>query len=302
MLMIVAFSFVGILPKYIIESVHQARCFFSGDIYLITNDMSSIYITALEKYNVKLIDYEDVKSPLFIETVEKNYSKFVILKTLHGREEIFIRSFERFFLLRNLMKTHGLTECLFLELDNLIYDDPNKWVQSFSENQLCYMFDNYNRFSSGLMHVKNADSLDPFMELIIDRISNSNEFLTEMKSLSIYYENNVDKVQILPTIWKRDDMPEITYSNYEKYDSLFDALGMGVYLLGIDPHHMDGQIIRYLKAQWCFIDYTQFSFEWKTDEMGRRKPYIWNGEKHILINNLHVHSKDLESGLSLPMM
>ena len=300
MLMIVAFSFVGLLPKYIIESVHQVRCYFSGDVYLITNDMRSIYLSDLEKYNVIVVDYDDVKSETFVETVEKNYSKFVILKTLYGREELFIRSFERFFLLRNLMKIRSLTDCLFLELDNLIYDDPNKWIH-FSENQLCYMFDHYNRFSSGLMYVKNADSLDPFMDLILDNISNSNEFLNEMTALSIYYQRNMDKVQVLPTIWKRDDMPEITYSNYDKYDSIFDALGMGVYLLGVDPFHTGGKLTRHLKAEWCFIDYTQFSFEWKTDEFGRRKPYIWNGEKHILINNLHVHSKDLESGLSLPI-
>ena len=49
------------------------------------------------------------------------------------------------------------------------------------------------------------------------------------------------------------------------------------------------------------INYTNLQFEWKNDDDGRRRPFVWNGEKWILINNLHVHSKDLLSGLSMKL-
>jgi hypothetical protein len=299
--MICCLSFVGILPSYIVESIHQIRTFSSDDIYLIISDISSKYIESIQKYNVIIIDYNDVIDNDFIEIVKQTYHKFVIVRDLIGREELFIRSFERFFLLKNLLNKNNLSNCLFLELDNLIYDDPNNWLEKFSQNELCYMYDNERRFSSGLMYVKNASSLEKFLKLIIDFIAKSNEFLTEMTTLSIYYELNRNAVEILPTYWPSDDINSIAYSNFYKYNSLFDALAIGCYLLGIDSIHTRGKIVRNLKPEWSAIDYTHLNFEWKTDELGRKRPYVWNGEQWLLINNLHIHSKDLKSGLSVNM-
>jgi len=55
------------------------------------------------------------------------------------------------------------------------------------------------------------------------------------------------------------------------------------------------------RSPWSAIDYSVEKIKWELDEKGRKKPYIWNGYKWILVNNLHVHSKDLINGLSLPM-
>jgi hypothetical protein len=35
--------------------------------------------------------------------------------------------------------------------------------------------------------------------------------------------------------------------------------------------------------------------------MGRNRPYVFDGDKYILINNLHIHAKNLHEALSLPM-
>jgi hypothetical protein len=164
------------------------------------------------------------------------------------------------------------------------------------------MYDNEGRYSSGIMYVKNADSLNGFLKNILDYINNSSGFLSEMTALSIYYENNKDKVEILPTHWHFSGVPPIAYQNFDKYDdTIFDALAIGCNLLGMDPFHTGGVIKTNSKAPWCAIDYTGQKFEWKIDEKGRRKPYVWNGDKWLLINNLHVHSKDLENGLSVKL-
>jgi len=299
--MISCLSFVGKLPSYIVESIHQLRTFSSDDIYLIISDIHSQYIELIKKYNVIIIDYQDVIDNDFVEIVKPNYHKFEFARNLTGREELFIRSFERFFLLKNLLEKKNLSNCLFLELDNLIYNDPNNWLDEFSKNELCYLYDNERRFSSGLMYVKNASALNNFLKLIIDFISNSNEYMTEMTTLSIYYDLNPNNIQILPTYWPSDGINSIAFSNFYKYNSLFDALAIGCNLLGIDPVHTEGKIVKNLKPKWSAIDYTKLNFEWKIDEIGRKRPYVWNGEKWLLINNLHVHSKDLKSGLSIDM-
>ena len=305
--MFIALSFVGKLPDYIIQSIYQIRLYFDGDIYLIINDIESIYLEKLKDYIVKIINYNDVLSLEFNDLIKTHYGKFWICNGLTGREELFIRSFERFFLLQNLMKFKNIEDCLFLELDNLIYDDPRKWVEEFSKNELCYMFDNYDRSSSGLMYVKKPSSLDGFLEYSMKYITNSTEFLNEMTCLYRYYmeqSNNNTKinnsVSILPTYWNDNEIPNMAHMNYGKYeDSIFDAIGIGTQLLGIDTFHSNGVLTTGLKSYWSAIDYRQQKFEWKICDNGFKKPFVWNGEKWLLINNLHVHSKDLINGLSV---
>jgi len=301
--MFVALSFIGKLPSYIVESIHQIRCFFNGDIYLIVDDIQSPYLEDLTKYSIYTIPYVMVINSQFVDVVNKNIHKFCIIENLKGREQLFIRSFERFFLLQNLMLQQNIEDCLFLELDNLIYDDPNKWITEFSKHELCYMYDHDNRCSSGLMYVKKASSLDKFLEFILHFISTSNEFLTEMTALYRYYDYNKSSIQILPTYWNKDTIPNMAKMNYGNYgDTIFDALAIGCFLLGLDPYHTDGKIETGRKAEWCAIDYTKDIFEWKIDDQGRRIPYIFDGTNWLRINNLHVHSKDLKSGLSKEMV
>jgi len=297
--MFIALSFVGTLPSYIHECIYQIRLYFDKDIYLIIDDIESPYLDLLIKYNIKIINYNTVESNEFNTTLEIYRSKILIVESLKDRKELFVRSFERFFLLQNLMKMNNLENCLFLELDNLIYDNPEKWLDEFKKNDLCYMFDNYDRCSSGLMYIKTANSLTNLLSYILHYIATSNDFLNEMTALYRYRESSQDTVQILPTIYEsRNNLPEMTYTNYKNYNTLFDALAIGCYLLGIDTHHTNGIIQTHTKAVWCLIDYTIENFEWQIDESGRKKPYIWNGEQWILINNLHVHSKALKNGLS----
>ena len=102
--MITCLSFVGILPEYIIECVHQIRCYYNGEIYLIINDLNSVHLQKIEKYNVIIIDYKTVISDIFLQTADNHIKKILYIDTLYGREELFLRSFERFFLLQNLLK------------------------------------------------------------------------------------------------------------------------------------------------------------------------------------------------------
>jgi hypothetical protein len=297
--MIICLSFVGVLPEYIVENIHQIRCYYDEEIYLITNDLESIYLKKIEKYDVIIVDYNNVISNIFTQTLETNRNKFCIVNKLIGREELFIRCIERFFLLQNLLKRLNKNDCLFLELDNLIYDDPRNWVDSFSKYELCYMYDNEDRCASGLMYIKNAEALEGFLNYCLVYINSSNDFLCEMIPLSRYYEINKDTVGILPTYWVDDNVPPISYLNYNEYnDTIFDAAAIGIYLFGSDPFHTSGKIVKHFKAIWSKIDYTNQLFDWRIDLKGRKKPYIWNGEKWLLINVLHIHSKELKSGLS----
>jgi len=300
--MFIAYSFIGKLPSYIVDTIHQARLFFDGDIYLITNDMNSEYLTTISKFNIKLVSYDTVRHTEFDNILKIHNSKFSIIGGLTGREELFIRSLERFFLLFNLMKIENLSDCLFLELDNLIYDSPHSWLKGFSSKELGYMYDNDDRCSSGLMYVKYHTSMDTLLYYLLHYIETSTSFVDEMTALYRYYISDSDKVQILPTYWKKEGIPIMANTNFGNFkDSIFDALSIGCFLLGIDVFHTGGVVKTGLKSPWGSIDYTHDIFEWKIDDYGRKIPYIYTGERWIKINNLHVHSKQLINGISLPI-
>jgi len=298
--MIIALSFIGKLPSYIVDCIHQIRLFFNGDIYLILDDVSSFYLIELQKYNIKTVEYSKVMSNEFIQSYHRNKDKFVVLPTLVGREFLFIRSFERFFLLQNAMKQLNLSDVLFMELDNLIYDDPNSWLPEFSKNELCYMFDNNDRCSSGIMYVKNKNSMDNLLNYTLNYFNNYNEtdWMNEMTLLCRFQQKFPSEVQLLPTFWKSDEYKDscINYGNYN--NTIFDAAAIGIFLTGTDPLTNNGNIDIGHKWKWSMIDYTKYKYEWKTDDLGRKSPYIWDGSSWIKINNLHIHSKQLYMGVS----
>jgi hypothetical protein len=298
----IALSFVGKLPDYTVYCIHQIRIFYQGDIYLIIDDLNSPYLDLINIYNVHIINYDDVIHKEFNETVENNRRKFMIVHGLTGREQLFVRSFERFFILYNLMIQRNLENCFFMEIDNLIYDDPNRWLEEFSKNRLCYMFNNPDHCSSGIMYIKNSAALLAFIDYLIYFIKTSNEFMSEMTCLARYYELNKTIVQLLPVFWNKTGVHEYACSSYDKYNNtIFDAASIGIYLLGTEPFHTGGVVLFNQKNAFSCNDYTTDPIELKIEENGIRRPYILKDDQWILINNLHAHSKLLKGGLSLPI-
>ena len=298
----IAYAFIGTLPPYCIDTVKQTRLFYDGPIYFIVSDYESPYVKVLESYNVSVVRYEDVLHKEFNQVVEVCYNKFSIVENLVGREKLFIYSFERFFILYKLMEQKGIKNVFFMELDNLIYDSPSNWLESFSKMDMAYMYDNENRYASGVSYMRTTKLLKSFCDYAMLYIWNSREFISEMICLSNFYILNKDKVQLLPVHWPNSTYPVETYKNFPLYNSLFDAAGMGVFLGGVDPFHvnitgtyskLDGN-----KSHWSLIDYTKYSYKWEVDSKGRKVPYIYDGTNWLRINNLHIHSKDLKPMMS----
>jgi len=300
----VAYVFIGTLPPYSVDTVYQTRLFHDGPIYFIISDYDSPYVKILEKYNVTIVRYDEVIDKKFNDTVNNVYHKFCIVDKLKGREKIFIYSFERFFVLYNLMK-RGIENVFFMEIDNLLYDTPNKWLESFSKSDIAFMFDNHGRYASGVCYIKNVSIMEIFCNFMLEFINYSNEFMAEMVYLPKFYETFRDKlnIQLLPIHWNDSKYPIETYGTIHLYNnSIFDSAGIGVFLGGADPYHVDitgvYKTIKGNKNFWSLIDYTQYSYKWELDSQGRNIPYIFDGSKWLRINNLHIHSKDLEPCLS----
>jgi len=237
------------------------------------------------------------------EVVNPYWGKFCIVPSLTGRENLFIYSFERFFLLYNLMNQTSLTNVLFMELDNLLYDNPLKWLPSMKMSEMAYMFDNVNRGSSGIAYIQSTVILDLFLQECRTFITTSTDFMTEMTVLYTFWEKYKERVQWLPVLWSDASQPAQMNATFPLYNTIFDAASLGIYLGGMDPYHTNGVIVKGLSGKWSYHDYSQYTYQWIKDEAQRLIPYIQNSatKELIRINNLHIHSKDLRPCLSLPL-
>lgn len=296
--MIVAYCFIGKLPSYIVDTIKQLRLFYNDNIYLIIDDITSDYIKLLIDYDVKIIDYNDVKDLDFESLITQNKRKFQINFGLKDRKLLFIKSFERFYVLNNLLKKYNLSDCLFLELDNMIYDNPNKWFDIFKNQKICMMYDNKKRISSGLCFIKNSIELEKLLQEYNHFISSSTEFMNEMTANWYFYEKN--NTYMLPIIWKNHYNKLAWENSLDFPNNIFDASSLGIYLCGYDIIHTGGKLKLYENNRFSEIDYTKYKIYWKKTSDNLRKPFIKDDNNNeYLINNLHIHSKELHLGSSL---
>ena len=74
--MFIGLSFIGLLPKYIIECIHQIRLYYNDDIYVIIDDYDSQYLPVLLKYDVKIVRYDSLLDSInnFVICGDNKYS------------------------------------------------------------------------------------------------------------------------------------------------------------------------------------------------------------------------------------
>jgi hypothetical protein len=298
------YAFIGTLPSYSIDTVHQARLFYDGPIYFIVSDYESPLVETLRtKYSVTIVRYDSVVDEEFNKVVARNYHRFEIVPNLKGREKLFIYSFERFYVLHNLMKQQNLQHVLFAELDNLLYNDPREWLDGFLTHDMSYMFDNVNRGASGIAFIRSTTLLAEFLKCCSEFIDSANEFLNEMTVLYKFWMTHSTTVQLLPIYWIDPAHPPQANATFPLFNSVFDAASMGICLGGMDPHHTQGIIVKGLYSRSTYHDFSKYTYSWKKDEKERLIPYILRPTDNtwIRINNLHIHSKELGPCLSRPL-
>ena len=312
--MFVLYSFIGSLPKYIIYNVYQTRLFFDGNIYLIIDDINSPYLEKLKEFNVKIINYNDVIDYNFLILMKEKQQYFCYINGLTGRELLLIRCIERFFLAANLMKKFNLEDCIFLELDVLIYKEPEKLYLNFknSNKDFGIIFHSLaeQKMGSGICFIKNKNSIDNLLNYFLVFINKINTLghYGEMSILyKYYYEYNLENktnIYLLPSFpnFNNENINKECYENYINNCGLFDSAQYGIYLLGEDPFHNNGIIVKNKSFNHFPIICCYYEFKWELDEKKRNLPYIKINNEWILINNLHCHGKNLEEGISRPLL
>jgi len=298
----IVLSFIGKLPDYIFHCVHQLRLYTDENIFIIIDDLNSPILEKLTKFkNIKIINYDSVNN--YCETLKKSCNKFAVINGLKDRSKLFYRSFERFYLLYSLMVDKNINDTLFLEIDNLIYEDPKLWTDKITKD-IAFMKDNTNRCSTGICYVKNNTILKKLLDFFDNEyLNNNNRFFNEMTAVCEFYSKYNSECYILPRCHNNQYGDDINI-NFNNNKILFDPSSYGIFLLGMDTFHTGCKIVlNTINKYGCLIHLTKENVIWKVDKTTNyKKPYfLYNNGTHILIANLHVHSKDLINGLSLPI-
>ena len=257
----------GIFQTYIKKNINQLLK-LDFDIHVI---LDRKFFNNLKEYgqSIKLID----TSSIFTNFDEK--SKI----DKRFRNGFWSNSSKRLFLVYEYMKMNKLKNVIHLENDVLLY---SKMKYNFDE-KIYITMDSDNRCIPGIIYIPNYN-------LFTNLIENYDFTKNDMINLAKFYTNNKDIVKTFPII---DDSIEknIYNENYQCFKSIFDGAAIGQYLGGVDPRNIPGDTTGFIN-ETCVIKYNKYKFKWVKKE-DNYFPFIEINNNMILINNLHIHSKNL---------
>src|SRR5579862_1361283 len=266
------------LPSFLSTAVLQAHLFCpNAEIILIANQQATenaflqdfVKVIHAEKIQ-KTIEHEDF---LRISTLDRNY-----------RDGFWYFTTERLFYLDDLINQYDLKNTFHMENDNLIYVDLEELLPIFTNNYsgIAAPFESDHRGFGNFIFVPNKNSIHT---LALHLRKHASSGLSEMFLLNSFKVEWGEKyIDHLPTIMKE----------YAEDHGLVNILGMRC---TIDPRNgSDGPGFINDAA---FFNVSFMNLIWEFDERGRRIPFAIYRDKKFRINNLHVHSKNLNSLSSL---
>jgi hypothetical protein len=254
----------------------------------------------IEVFNPILINYNTVISERFNTTCAKR--NYAIVDRLEDRKLLFMRSFERFYLLDELIKQHNLKYVWFMELDILMYTSPNTFIDRLKGVPVAFAYHRTDHCNSGIFYVKDSEAIQP----ILSTFDNFTEgFISEMRALYAYSAKNKHESLFFPLVIKSTEN-HLYWKDIDKFNNyLFDGAILGMYYFGIDPIHTNGKIVTNNKQVYDmdkkFLNIWKYGdLIWQRNQDNLQIPYfkLKDSEQIIPIANLHIHSKDLKSAVS----
>ena len=214
----------------------------------------------------------------------------------------------RLMYIERLLERFGLTDVYHIENDILLYYDLEKYHERFKRYpSMVITPGGPDRNITGFMFIKDWRHLSKMTQFFIDIIKThglkklrekyNTDMVHEMSLMKMYeIEKGIHCLRHLPIL----PFGEYSY-NYGVFDSIFDAAAWGQFVGGTneDP---PGAKPKNLYVGQLLIDNPDYTVIWKEDVEGRKIPYFKYNDNHtdheIKINNLHIHSKNLNKYIS----
>lgn len=276
------------LPDYAIDALRQARLFNpKAHLILLADPAATEFHSAdLALLNVALI-------PLNSFSPTEEHQEF--LKKKSSAQFFWRVTTERFFYLEEWMRENHQTDVFHLETDNLLYADLATLLPIFKKHYsgIAATFLHKDLGIAGLVYFSSPTAIKHFTKFIAKRALGR----CDMELLALFQqEESKEAIDHLPVILPsyanahplksisgyRPKTPQSYSNHFSEFQSIFDALPLGLYL---GSGHIE---------QHALFDPRLITFDWELDEEGRKIPFAQFGETRVRINNLHIRCKDLK--------
>ena len=222
------------LPKYVLPSIALAQRYSGLRVHLIA-DTKTVPAQAIE--SIEVVNIGDFYKPdEFNRLADKVSSSHTF------RSGFWLRTFERFFVLEQLMTIQSLPNILHAELDQLLFN-----VKRFADNlevvEQRGMFLPFHDASSAVASIFFCNDASSIRDLI-DFASISPEIENEMKLIARFGRSNPSKVHALPTLSSESNpafaegIYPISSISSEELGGVVDAAQIGQWVAGIDPRNV----------------------------------------------------------------
>ena len=231
---------------------------------------------------------------------EQDFSDFRDRSKLPGdfRDGFWLKTAERFFVLRDYLRYSGNTELFHAELDVLVYS-LGKLEQAVRETMQHGIFvprEAEDRVVASLVYINSLDALEELCIQLTDRADRGNEMdiLGSLTALSSPWMHNLPTAEYLyrPLTSSRNTDPWPVVGGGQEF--VADGAVLGRWLFGVDPRNTDfagtQNLIQEQKNTVPFdfpLDELRFKFDKSQRElMVQRLGGSWNE-----VTAIHVHSK-----------
>jgi hypothetical protein len=265
------------LPEYVYYSLLLACETSHCDVIFI----SEVAVVLEDKNN-----YQNVLLDTFYDKFEFEN----IVQNLNFDENLWdgfwLKTLERFFVIKQWMKYSNTDKLFHAELDNLVFNltDLDKKL----DNLGAYIFvprDSDERVIASLVYINSYESITKFCKYA----GKENESKNEMELLSHFADENPNYIKSLPTdiIFENIEQDK-EIKEYQQLNGIFDAASLGQWLFGIDARLIKKPLFNHFKNDCAYSKIEKLKFNYDKEF----HTFSVNIENKIYnLYNLHVHSK-----------
>jgi len=284
------------LPVFLEDCFKQFRRFNpTMNIYFLT-DHQYLGDPVFSRYEVDVRNKDDYYSN-DIKHFEVLYGR--------GQNDFWTITTTRLFYISNFLNKEGLLDMIHLENDVLIYEDLSKYEHTFQRlyKDLAITVGGPDKCMTGFLFIKHPQALSHMVNFFMTLLKTSRlkdirqryntDMVNEMTLMRAYSKDWPDKMKFLPIL------PFGEFSvNYDQFNSIFDPASWGQFVGGTtdgipgakpDDHYI-GQLL---------TEHPEYDVIWKQGiPYFRYVDKYWTNGTDIRINNLHIHSKNLNKYMS----
>jgi hypothetical protein len=280
------------LPRYALASIKLAKEFSGMEIHILTNEKNRKLIK-LPSINFTAI--EDFYNDSYFQNVKKK-----VLFSKNFRDNFWLKTIERFFILREFVTFKKISSFFHAELDQLLFG-TNELVLNIEKTKKSGIFFPFHSHNSACASIFYCNNINSFSSML-NAAAYGDAYLNDMDLIASWAKNNPDLAISLPTMAAKIIGPNIaTPQNVLELSPMnlcgvVDASQVGQWVAGIDPRNIP--ITETPKNKFvappgeCLLSKEQLDkFNFQINFQENRLDIVYDNKIKTRIFNLHIHSK-----------